>query len=171
MRAINLLCAGLLAAAVCSCDHGLDPGPAGPTGIAGQVVFEGEWPAEVAQVAVAVYADQPQTVSDFGNLAGWDTGVPLGVRSYDYSVELQREGDYGWIVVVWRPPDQLWNFTSLLDCHQSHDAVRAVSVVRGEITEAVNITVDFGVIASPIPLAEWACTRSLPAEIIDMAGG
>ena len=168
---MRALIPGLLVAAACGCDHGLDPVPAGPTGITGQITFEGDWPAEVAEVAVAVYAEQPRTVSDFGSLAGWDTDVPLGASSYQYAIELQGEGDYGWIVVVWRPPDQLWNFTSLLDCYQSRGSVSAVSVVRGETTEAVNIVVDFDVIASPIPLSEWACTRDLPAEIIDMAGG
>ena len=168
MRAFTL---GLFVAAVCGCDHGLDPVPAGPTGIAGRITFEGDWPAEVAEVAVVVYPEQPQTVSDFGSLAGWDTDVPLGASSYPYSIELQGAGDYGWIVVVWRPPDQLWNFTSLLECYQSQGSVSAVSVVRGQTTEDVDIVVDFGVISSPIPMSEWACTRDLPAEIIDMAGG
>ena len=106
----------LIACALYGCDHGLDPAPPGPTGIAGRIVFEGEWPDHVEQVAVAAYAQQPQPVNDFGNLAGWDTDVPLGVATYDYFVEIQGEGDYGWVVVVWRATDQLWNLTSLLDC-------------------------------------------------------
>ena len=173
MRTLTLTIPYLLAAFVYGCDHGLDPAPPGPTGIAGQIVFEGEWPDQVAQVAVVVYAQQPQTISDFGSLAGWDTDVPLGVATYDYFVEIQGEGDYGWGVVVWRAEGQLWNFTSLLDCfHQDGAAtVGAVTVVRGEISQQVDIAVDLDVIDVPIPLREWACTRDLPDEIIELAGG
>ncbi len=173
MRTLDFLTPCLLAGILCGCDHGLDPAPPGPTGIAGQIVFEGEWPNHVAQVAVVVYAQQPETVSDFGNLAGWDTDVPLGVAAYDYLIEIQGEGEYGWVVVVWRAEDQLWNFTSLLDCFRRDGAstIGAVTVVRGEISEQVDITVDLDVIAAPIPLKEWSCTRDLPDEIIELAGG
>jgi len=44
-------------------------------------------------------------------------------------------------------------------------------VARGEISQLVGITVDLSVITEPIPLREWACTRDLPDEIIELAGG
>ena len=91
------------ALALCwGCDRGLDAEATGQAGIAGRLHFVGEWPANVGQVAVAVYREPPASVADFIRINGWDIEVALGVESYDYFVPLDGEGVYQWIIVAWR---------------------------------------------------------------------
>ena len=73
---------GLIAAVLSlytSCNHGLEAEGADPVGISGRVRFVGEWPGDVAQVAVAVFREPPASLADFFNFSGRDTDVPLGV--------------------------------------------------------------------------------------------
>ena len=157
---------------IAGCDHGLDAEPEGRTALAGTLTFEGIWPAGVGHVAVAAYRDFPDVAGDLLKVAGWDTGVEIGVEQYEFEIELDTEGTYRWIVVAWRPLDEFWDFTSLLGCYAlpGEPLPGAVTVIGGEVTADVDITVDFDVLDSAPPLDEWACTRVLPAEILELAG-
>ncbi len=121
---------------LCSaCDRGLDAGPSGPMGIAGRLTFAGEWPADVGQVAVAVYREVLQELADFFALIGADTEVALRAEAYDYFVPIETEGKYQWVVVAWRLQDSFWDFRLLLGCyHAPGDTLpTAVAVRRGEV--------------------------------------
>ena len=174
MRSHQRLFATTLAAAsltLISCDHGLEAEPEGRTGLAGTLRFEGIWPADVGQVAVAAYLEFPEVAADLIRVAGWDTDVEIGSQSYEFEIELDREGTYRWIVVAWHPTDEFWDFSSLLGCYAApgDSLPRSVTVIRGEVTADVDIAVDLGVLERPQPLDEWACTRVLPDEILELA--
>ena len=155
-----------------ACDHGLEAEPEGQSGIAGRLSFTGAWPDEIGQVAVAVYQDYPRELTDFFALSGWDTGVELGVASYDFFVPIERDGVYRWVVVAWRRQDSFWDFTSLLGCyHVSGDSLPAPVVVRaGEITGGINMAVDLGVVRGEQVQDQSLCLRPLPAELLEQAG-
>ena len=152
------------------CDRGLEAEPP-LTGISGTVTFVGEWTEEIGQVAVAVYRDLPEEVEDLFGLSGTDLDAPLGSRSYDYFVPLQREGTYRWIVVAWRRPEAFWDFTSLLGCyHVEGDSLPgAVEVTPGQVTTGIDMTIDLGVIADPPELGSTPCTAVLPESLIEAA--
>ena len=157
---------------IAGCDHGLEAEPEGRTGLTGTLTFEGIWPPGVGHVAVAAYRDFPDVAGDLLKIAGWDTDVEIGVDQYDFEIELDAEGTYSWIVVAWRPPDEFWDFTSLLGCYADagEPLPGSVTVIGGELTAGVDITVDFDVLNNAPPLDEWACTRVLPAELLELAG-
>ena len=152
-----------------SCDHGLPSDPEGPAGISGRLSFRGDWPPNIAQVAVAVYQDAPSTVDDFFTLAGSDTDTPLGVSAYDYLVPVQRAGVYRWIVVAWREEDSFWNFNSLLGCYHLTGATlpTAVEVERGEITEEIDIDIDFATLQEENAAGTDVCRNALPAALLE----
>lgn len=154
------------------CDHGLGPGAADPTGIAGRVEFVGPWPPQIGEVAVAVYERHPQTLTDFLQLRGYDTGLELGSTSQEYLVELQREGVYDWVIVAWRGRDSFWDFTSLLGCyHVAGDTLpTAVSVTLGQVTRGIDITVDFSILEGGAREELALCSGALPPELLDEAG-
>ena len=96
----------------CSFGQGLDSGPPDGTGIKGALVFNGTWPSETADVAVAVYEKRPQSLADFFSIAGWDTTVALGVTRFEYFVPLERPGLIVRSVLVfcllYLPASSLW---------------------------------------------------------------
>jgi hypothetical protein len=163
----------LLGLSAGGCDHGLEATPPGPTGIAGRVTFVGEWPAEVGQVAVAVYRDFPREIQDFFALTGADTGVELGTKSHDYFVPIVADGVFQWVVVAWRREDSFWDFTSLLGCYYlpGDELPRSVVVTRGDITRGIDITVDFGVLRGETIPGLAVCERAVPADLLANSGG
>ena len=154
------------------CDRGLDVEATGQTGIAGRLHFVGEWPANVGQVAVAVYREPPASFADFFRINGWDTEVVLGAESYDYFVPLDGEGVYQWIVVAWRKEDLFWDFTSLLGCYHLPDAdlPSSVEVGPGEVATDIDIEVNFAVLDHESELSTALCERVLPAELLAELG-
>lgn len=161
------------ALALCwGCARGLDAEATGQTGIAGRLHFVGEWPANVGQVAVAVYREPPASLADFFRINGWDTEVALGVESYDYFVPLDGEGVYQWIVVAWRQEDQFWDLTSLLGCYYLPEADRPspVEVGPGEVVSDIDIEVNFAVLDHETELSTALCERALPAELLAELG-
>ncbi|MXW81152.1 MAG: hypothetical protein F4Z57_19635 [Gemmatimonadetes bacterium] len=154
------------------CDRGLDAEATRQTGIAGRLHFVGEWPANVGQVAVAVYREPPASLADFFRINGWDTEVALGVESYDYFVPLDGEGVYQWIVVAWRQEDQFWDLTSLLGCYYLPDAdfPSPVEVGPGEVVSDIDIEVNFAVLDHETELSTALCERALPAELLAELG-
>ncbi len=152
-----------------SCNHGLPSKPEGPAGISGRLTFAGEWPDELAQIAVAVYAEAPSTLDDFFTLAGSDTETPVGVATYDYLVPVQRPGLYRWIVVAWREENSFWNFNSLLGCyHVGGDTLPTpVEVERGEITEEIDIAIDFATLQEENAAGTNICRNALPAALLE----
>lgn len=154
------------------CDRGLDVEATGQTGIAGRLHFVGTWPANVGQVAVAVYRQPPASVADFFRINGWDTEVALGAESYDYFVPLDGEGVYQWIIVAWRGEGQFWDFTSLLGCYHLPEADRPspVKVGPGEIASDIDIEVNFAVLDHETELSTALCERALPAELLAELG-
>ena len=163
----------LVAAGLPACDHGLDEGPSGTTGIAGTISFSGEWSGEIGQVAVAVYEKLPEEASDLLALSGADQDVVLGSAAYEYFVPLEGDGVYRWIIVAWRRPDAFWNFTSLLGCYQApNDSLPgSVDVLLGEIREGIDIEVDLALVANPPVPGSTPCTRVLPLDILELAAG
>jgi hypothetical protein len=165
----------LLAAALAcwSCDHGLDAGPPGQSGIAGRLVFRGEWPPEAEEVAVAVYERTPRQVEELYALSGWDTGVEVGAGRHDYFVPIERDGTYRWVIVAWRPKGSFWDFRSLLGCyHAAGDSLPTpVTVVLGQVTGGIDIEVDFGVLRGEEVPGYNLCVGALPGELLDQAGG
>ena len=137
-----------LAGLLSGCDHGLDAGSQEGTGLAGRITFIGEWPSEVAEVAVAVYENHPQSLADFLGLSGWDSGVEIGSPTYDYYVSLENEGVYRWVIVAWHSPEGIWDFTSLLGCyHVGSDSLPSpVPVILGQVADGIDITVDFAIL-------------------------
>ena len=150
------------------CDRGLDAEATGQAGIAGRLHFVGEWPANVGQVAVAVYREPPASLADFFRINGWDTEVALGAESYDYFVPLDGEGVYQWIIVAWREEDQFWDFTSLLGCYHLPEADRpsSVEVGPGEVAAGIDIEINFAVLDHETELSTALCERVLPAELL-----
>ena len=140
----------------------------GQAGIAGRLHFVGEWPANVGQVAVAVYREPPASLVDFFRINGWDTEVALGAESYDYFVPLDGEGVYQWIIVAWREEDQFWDFTSLLGCYHLPEADRpsSVEVGPGEVAAGIDIEINFAVLDHETELSTALCERVLPAELL-----
>jgi len=165
---------GLVAAlALCwGCDRGLEVEATGQTGIAGRLHFVGEWPADVGQVAVAVYREPPGSLADFFRINGWDTEVALGVESYDYFVPLDGEGVYQWIVVAWRQTDQFWDLTSLLGCYYlpAADRPSSVEVAAGEVVTDIDIEINFAALDHETELSTALCERALPAELLAELG-
>ncbi len=166
---VAMLCTGLSYWSS-ACDHGLDARPPGPTGIAGRITFSGTLPQDIEQVAVAVYREIPQTLSDFWAIGGWDTEVEFRAQSYSYFVSLESEGTYRWVVVAWRRMDAFWNFDSLLGCyHVAGDTLPTpVRVTQGEITREIDICVDFEVLKDED--AQAICLGALPPELLDELG-
>lgn len=161
------------ALALCwGCDRGLEVEATGQTGIAGRLHFAGEWPANVGQIAVAVYREPPASVADFFRINGWDIAVALGVESYNYFVPLDGEGVYQWIIVAWREQDQFWDFTSLLGCYHLPGADRPspVQVGPGAITTDIDIEVNFAVLDHETEPSTALCERALPAELLAELG-
>ena len=157
------------ALALCwGCDRGLEVEANGQTGIAGRLRFVGEWPANVGQVAVAVYREPPASLADFLRINGWDTEVALGVESYNYFVPLDGEGVYQWIIVAWREEDKFWDFTSLLGCYHLSGADRPASVEVGprQIAADIDIEINFAVLDHETELSTALCERVLPAELL-----
>ena len=153
------------------CNHGLGPGPPDGTGIKGALIFKGAWPAETADVAVAVYRRRPQNLADFFNITGWDTTVTLGVSRYEYSVPLEEPGFYEWIVVAWRPEDGFWNFNSLLGCyHVGNDTLPTpVEVYPGETAKNIDIKAYFALVQGQDLPDRRICTGFLP-DLPDLPG-
>ncbi len=174
LRSQALAAAAAIAAllAIPGCDRGLDAEPP-LTGISGTVTFLGEWTEDIGQVAVAVYRDLPEEPTDLFGLSGSDLDAPLGSRSYDYFVPIEREGVYRWIIVAWRRPDAFWDFTSLLGCyHVEGDSLPgAVEVSPGRVTTGIDLTIDLGVVADPPELGSTPCTAVLPEALIEAARG
>ena len=154
------------------CDRGLDAEVTGQAGIAGRLHFVGEWPANVGQVAVAVYREPPASLTDFFRINGWDTEVALGAESYDYFVPLDGEGVYQWIVVAWRAEGQFWDFTALLGCYHLPDAdlPAPVEVGPGEIATGIDIEINFAVLDHETELSPALCERVLSAELLAELG-
>ena len=160
--------------AVClGCDRGLEVEASGQAGIAGRLHFVGEWPADVGQVAVAVYRELPASMADLFRINGWDTEVALGAASYDYFVPLDGAGVYQWIVVAWRKEGQFWDFSSILGCYHlpAADRPSAVEVGPGETVTEVDIEVDFRALEREAELGTALCDRVLPAELLAELGG
>jgi len=155
------------------CDHGLDAGPPGQSGIAGRLVFKGEWPPEAEEVAVAVYENTPLQVADLYELSGWDTGVGIGVPFHDYFVPIEGDGTYRWVMVAWRPMGSFWDFRSLLGCyHAPGDTLPTpVTVLQGQVAGGVDIEVDFGVLRGEEVPGYDLCVGALPGELVGEAGG
>ena len=161
------------ALALCwGCDRGLEVEASGQAGIAGRLHFVGEWPANVGQVAVAVYREAPASVADFFRINGWDTEVALGAESYNYFVPLDGEDVYQWIIVAWREEDQFWDFTSLLGCYHLPGADRPspVEVGPGEVTTDIDIEINFAVLDHETEPSTALCERALPAELLAELG-
>lgn len=149
---------------IIACGGGLGPGPPDGTGIKGTLVFNGEWPPETDDVAVAVYRRRPQVLADFFNIAGWDTTVTIGAVRFDYFVPLEEPGVYEWIVVAWRPRGGFWNFDSLLGCyHVGNDTLPTpVQVHLGETTKNVDIQTYFDLVQGADRPDREICTGFLP---------
>ena len=167
---------GLIAAVLSlyiSCNHGLEAEGADPVGISGRVRFVGEWPGDVAQVAVAVFRKPPASLSDFFNISGWDTDVPLGVEDYDFFVPLDGAGNYEWVIVAWRKQDKFWDFSSLLGCYHlpGVDLPAMVEVNPGEIVFGVDIDADFAVLEHVNDPGTSLCERLLSTELLAELGG
>ena len=156
-----------------ACDHGLGPGPEGMTGIAGRLSFAGEWPADVGQVAVAVYEEMPRSVADLFELSGWDTGVEIGSPTYEYFVPIERDGTYRWVVVAWRRSEGFWDFRSLLGCyHAAGDTLPTpVTVLLGQVTGGIDIQVDLRVLRGEEVPGNNICQRGLPPELASLDSG
>lgn len=148
----------------CSLEHGLDVGPPDGTGVKGTLIFNGAWPIETADVAVAVYQKRPQNLTDFFNIAGWDTTVTLGIARYEYFVPLEGAGTYEWVVVAWRPEGGFWNFNSLLGCYHIGDTTlpTPVEVQLGETTKNIDIQTYFGLVSGQDLVDRQICTGFLP---------
>jgi len=172
LAAFSLATGAALWLAAGGCDHGLEPVPPGPTGIAGRVTFVGAWPEEVGEVAVAVYQEVPQSLEDFFKLTGADTEVLLGTEAYDYFVPVETDGIYRWVIVVWRREESFWDFSSLLGCYYAPgDSLPAsVAVRRGEITRGIDIAVDFGILKGETVPGHSICERALPPELVALRG-
>jgi hypothetical protein len=154
------------------CDNGLVEAPPAQPTIEGRLTFVGEWPAEVGQVAVAVYRDMPQTLGDFFSISGWDTEVALGGQSYVYSVPLEGAGSYRWVVVAWRRADSFWDFSSLLSCyHAVGDMLPTpVEVGAGEVVDGIDIEVDFADFSRERIPGTSLCERLLPGDLFAELG-
>lgn len=165
---LPLVCALVFLA---GCDHGLGPGPPDGTGIKGALIFNGTWPAETADVAVAVYRKRPQNLADFFNITGWDTTVTLGVARYEYFVPLEEPGTYEWIVVAWRPENGFWSFNSLLGCyHVGNDTLPTpVEVHPGETAKNIDIQAHFALVQGLDLPDRHICTGFLP-DLPDLPG-
>jgi hypothetical protein len=148
----------------CGFGGGLDPGPPDGTGIKGTLIFNGAWPPETADVAVAVYQRRPQSLADFFSIAGWDTTVALGVTRFEYFVPLESPGSYEWVVVAWRPQGGFWNFSSLLGCyHVGNDTLPTpVQVTIGETVKNVDIQNYFDLVQGVDRPDREICTGFLP---------
>lgn len=162
ISAFCLLCSAFYFS--CGIDHGLGLGPPDGTGIKGTLVFQDIWPAETADVAVAVYRTRPKNLADFFNIAGWDTTVSLGVNRFEYFVPLEEPGIYEWIVVAWRPEGGFWNFSSLLGCyHLDNDTLPTpVEVQSGETTKNIDIRAYFALVAGADLPDRHICSDFLP---------
>ena len=147
-----------------ACGGGLGPGPPDGTGIKGTLIFNGDWPPETDDVAVAVYRRRPQVLADFFNIAGWDTTVTIGAVRFEYFVPLEEPGTYEWVVVAWRPRGGFWNFDSLLGCyHVGNDTLPTPVQVRlGETTKNVDIQTYFDLVQGADRADRQICTGFLP---------
>ena len=148
----------------CNLDHGLDVGPPDGTGVKGTLIFNGAWPPETADVAVAIYQKRPQSLTDFFNIAGWDTTVTLGTGRYEYFVPLEAPGTYEWIVIAWRPENGFWNFSSLLGCYHigQNPLPTPVEDQLGETTKNIDIQAHFSLVQGADLPDRQICTGFLP---------
>ncbi len=148
----------------CGLNHGLDVGPPDGTGIRGTLAFQGIWPTETADVAVAVYKKRPKDLADFFDIAGWDTTVTIGAARFEYNVALEEPGSFEWIVVAWRPQGGFWDFTSLLGCyHVAADTLPTPVEVRlGETTKNIDIQAYLDLVRGADLLDRRICTGFLP---------
>jgi len=165
------MCLGI-AGLITGCDHGLDAASQEGTGLSGRITFVGEWPPEVAEVAVAVYENHPQSLADFVGLSGWDTSTEIGSPTHDFFVPLENEGVYRWVIVAWHSPDGFWDFTSLLGCyHAGGDSLPSpVPVVLGQVADGIDITVDFAILRGGAEQETSICQGALPPDLLQMVG-
>ena len=163
-QAVPVLALILFALPGCQIGHGLDVGPPDGTGVKGTLIFNGSWPPETADIAVAVYQKRPQALADFFSIAGWDTSVTIGSGRYEYSIPLEAPGTYEWVVVAWRPEGGFWDFNSLLGCyHAKSDTLpKPVEVRLGETTKNIDIQAYFGLIRGEDLPDRDICSGFLP---------
>lgn len=154
----------LLSYSLLACDKGLDPGPIDNIGIKGTIIFNDAWPANTADVAVAVYRTRPKSLADFFNIAGWDTTVTLGTTRFEYDVPLEASGTYEWVVIAWRPEDGFWDFNSLLGCYHIGNSPipTPVEVPAGETAKNIDIQAYFSLIDGANLPDRAICSGFLP---------
>ncbi len=140
-------------------DHGL--GPTGLseadtlTGFSGTVSFVGGWPDDSKECRLVIYRDYPRTVIDVMNPANWDS-IPLFVDSFDYFMPMEPDS-YEIVFVAFLTEGGMWGLNSVAGVYyeQSDSSWPAgVLVKEGEITEGIDILVDFDNIPIPVPVPE-----------------
>jgi hypothetical protein len=144
------------------CDGGIEPEPVksdGPTGFKGAVTFTGNWPAGVKRTHLVVFKKPIQKTDDFfpPNLSFVSDSIPYGSLAFNYnSLEnnflpiLQLgEGTYSYVVVAQSKTEEIsferkdWYVVGVY-CNNGDQASPKELILRpGEITEGVNIKVDF----------------------------
>ena len=71
--------------------------------------------------------------------------------------------------MAWREEDSFWNFNSLLGCYHLTGATlpTAVEVERGEITEEIDIDIDFATLQEENAAGTDVCRNALPAALLE----
>jgi len=146
---------------LCSCDHGIAPGPLQSSGFSGKVNFISEWPDSIKRSFIVVFENPLLSDSDFTvfNLRFLSREIPLGVESHSFS-SLDSSyippspgpfppGSYAYVAVVQQSTDELslarkdW-IVSGVYYKQGDSTNPGVMVIPEEtFVRNINIIVDF----------------------------
>jgi hypothetical protein len=153
----------LLSFLILKCDGGIEPEPlnthAGETGFSGKITFVGNWPQNVKRTHLVVFKELIQDTSDFfpPNLTFVVDSVEYGSTEFAYnSIDNNfiplfniTPGTYKYVVVAQSNTPELslrradWTVVGVYTTTGDQSQPGVLNIEEGELTEDINITVDF----------------------------
>jgi hypothetical protein len=151
---------------IAGCDKGIEPEPikTGVTGFSGKVTFIGSWPAGIIRTHLFVFKNPIQSSQDFSflNLSFVVDPIPLGTTEFNFYSPDQNyvehnfgltfnisPGEHSYVMVAQSKTADIsfdrkdWVIVGVYCINGDQSKLRKLTVVDGEITTGVNITVDF----------------------------
>ncbi|MGK9475308.1 hypothetical protein [Melioribacter sp. OK-6-Me] len=144
------------------CDGGIEPEPVkpeGPTGFKGTITFTGIWPEGVKRTHLVVFKKPIEKTEDFfpPNLSFVSDSIPYGSSVFNYSsiennflpILQLGEGTYSYVVVAQSKTETIsferkdWYVVGVYCNNNNQSSPKELKLRAGEITEGVNINVDF----------------------------
>ena len=114
--------------------------------IRGRIEYSGTWPDNTELMGIAAYAEQPQNLLEFFNVAALNISLPPKVDYFDYRLAV-APGTYQYIVVLWKARGTSAFAFVELGSHETAPGSgipAAVTAAKGDTVRGVDIFVDLG---------------------------